>query len=176
MTTVRQGDCVFSVDVENTEKYYAAQALCDCPYCRNYYAQIASALPQLSAFLLVFGADALRPDEVSSIEVGDHIVYLCVDYTVCGKIDAMPQNETDICGGPPIHVAFTDGFVSPNTQTDAYFTISVTDLSLPWVLDEPFPTAARKRSLTKIKGLFRKIGKTCKSASPLREVLFCSIP
>lgn len=166
MTTVRQGDCVFSVDVENTEKYYAAQALCDCPYCRNYYAQIASALPQLSAFLRVFGADALRPDEVSSIEVGDHIAYLSVDYTVCGTIDAMPQNETDICGDPPIHVAFTDGFVSKNVQTEAYFTVSVTDLSLPWVLDEPFPTAARERVSAKIKRLFRKIGKTRKSTSP----------
>lgn len=166
MTTVRQGDCVFSVDVETTEKYCAAQALCDCPYCRNYYAQIASALPRLSAFLHVFGADALRPDEVSSIEVGDHIAYLSVDYTICGKIDAMPQNETDICGDPPIHFAFTDGFVSPNTQTEAYFTISVTDLLLPWGLDEPFPTAARERASAKIKRLFRKIGKTRKSTSP----------
>lgn len=166
MTTVRQGDCVFSVDVENTEKYYAAQALCDCPNCRNYCAQIASALPQLSAFLHIFGADALRPDEVSGIEVGDHIAYLSVDYTVCGTIDAMPQNETDICGDPPTHVAFTDGFVSKNVQTEAYFTVSVTDLSLPWVLDEPFPTAARERVSAKIKRLFRKIGKTRKSTSP----------
>ena len=51
MITIHRADDVFSVDTEQTQRYDAAHSLCDCGYCRNYYAQIKGKLPKLDAFL-----------------------------------------------------------------------------------------------------------------------------
>lgn len=49
MITIQRADDAFSVDTEQTQRYY--ESLCDCGYCRNYYAQIKGKLPKLDAFL-----------------------------------------------------------------------------------------------------------------------------
>lgn len=138
MITLKKDDYVFSVDVEQTEKYYETHSLCDCVYCRNYYAQIKDKLPKLSDFLSEFGVDISKPDEISSIEMADSIDYISVDYTVCGTIESMGNYESDIYDNLFLSIVITDGFASPNEQTGKYFTISVMNMELPWVLDEPF--------------------------------------
>lgn len=50
MITIQRADDVFSVDTEQTQRYDAAHSLCNCGYCRNYYAQIKGKLPKLDAF------------------------------------------------------------------------------------------------------------------------------
>ena len=52
MITLQKEDDAFSVDTEQTQRYDEAHSLCDCGYCRNYYAQIKGKLPKLDAFLV----------------------------------------------------------------------------------------------------------------------------
>ena len=57
MTKIEKDEYVFSVDVEKTQEYYRTHSICDCAYCRNYYAQIKNKLPKLNDFLSEFGVD-----------------------------------------------------------------------------------------------------------------------
>ena len=76
----------------------------------------------------------------------------------------MGQYEIDIHDNLFFNLVITDGFSSPNEQTDDYFTISIANLfELPWVLDKPFPKPINElikfKSTSKIKEFFRKIFK-----------------
>ena len=161
MTTIRKDDYVFSVDIERTKDYYKTHSICDCVCCRNFYAQIENKLPKLTQFLEKFGVDILRPDEISSIESNNAIDYLNVDYTVCGSVDNMSEYEIDIFDDLFLSVIVTDGFVSPNEQTKDYFTLSISNIILPWVLEEPFPSMIKEEKAKEprhiFKNLFKKI-------------------
>lgn len=139
MTKIQKNDYVFSVEVEKTQEYYKTHSICDCICCRNYYAQIKNKLPKLNDFLIEFGVDISRPDEIMSVEMDDYIDYINVDYTVCGSIKSIGDYEINLQDNMLISIIITDGFVSPNEQTGEYFTISIMQIKLPWVLDEPFP-------------------------------------
>lgn len=139
MTTIRKDEYVFSVDVEKTQEYYKTHSVCDCVCCRNYYAQIKNKLPKLNAFLSEFGVDISRPDEIMSVGTDNYIDYINVDYTVCGKVKTTEECEIDIYDDMFLSVVIGNGFASPNEQKGEYFTISVMQIKLPWVLDEPFP-------------------------------------
>lgn len=130
MTTIQKNGYVFLVDREKTQQYYRTHTLCDCVYCRNYYAQVRQQFPRLDAFLSEFGVDIARPDEIMSVELEGHVAYLNVDYTVCGRVQTMGEGEIELYDGRLLHIAVTEGFASPNEQTGDYFTISVTELEL----------------------------------------------
>ena len=130
MTTIQKNGYVFLVDREKTQQYYRTHTLCDCVYCRNYYAQVRQQFPRLDAFLSEFGVDIARPDEIMSVELEGRVAYLNVDYTVCGRVQTMGEGELELYDGRLLHIAVTEGFASPNEQTGDYFTISVTDLEL----------------------------------------------
>lgn len=51
----------------------------------------------------------------------------------------MGECEIDIYDNLFLSIVIKNGFASPNEQTGEYFTISVTQIKLPWVLDEPIP-------------------------------------
>ncbi len=139
MTIIQKDEYVFEVDVEKTKNYYKAHSLCNCDYCKNYYAQIKGKFPKLEAFLSEFGIDIEKPDEIMSVESDDKIDYINIDYTVNGKITAMGQYEIDIQDELFLSLVITDGYASPNEQTSDYFTISVYNIQLPWILDKLFP-------------------------------------
>lgn len=130
MTTIQKNGYVFLADREKTQQYYRTYTLCDCVYCRNYYAQVRQQFPRLDAFLSEFGVDIARPDEIMSVELEGHVAYLNVDYTVCGRVQTMGEGEIELYDGRLLHIAVTEGFASPNEQTGDYFTISVTELEL----------------------------------------------
>ena len=130
MTTIQKNGYVFLVDREKTQQYYRTHTLCDCGYCRNYYAQVRQQFPRLDAFLSEFGVDIARPDEIMSVELEGRVAYLNVDYTVCGRVQTMGEGELELYDGRLLHIAVTEGFASPNEQTGDYFTISVTELEL----------------------------------------------
>ena len=127
MTTIQKADYVFSVDTEKTKKYYEIHTLCNCAYCRNFYAQAKDKFP-----------DITKPDETLSVETDNAIDYISIDYTVCGSIASTGHNF-EIIDHFPLSVVITNGFASPNEQTGRYFTISVENIKLPWELDEPRP-------------------------------------
>ena len=97
-----------------------------------------------------------------SVEMDNYIDYIHVDYTVCRKVKAMGEYEIDIYDDLFLSVVITNGFASPNEQNGEYFTISVMQITLPWVLDEPFPKPimgkgkAALKTIKSFKKLFKK--------------------
>lgn len=138
MITIKKDGYVFSVDIEKTKKNYETHSLCMCADCRNYYAQIKSKYPKLDSFLSGFGVDTAKPDEISCVDGDNCTEYIIVDYTVCGNIKETGKSEIEIYDSSFISIVFTNGYVSPNEQTGEYFTVSVMQIVLPWVLDELF--------------------------------------
>lgn len=159
MEIIKKEGYIFAAGIKKTREYYKTNLLCNYSCCRNYYVQIKSKFPKLSDFLSNFGIDISKPDEIISIETDSEINYMNIDYTVCGSIDKAGQNEIEIYDNLPLKIIVTDGFVSPNYQHGAYFTISVEGVDPPWVLNEPFPKPITKRSEFKHKNLLRKIFK-----------------
>lgn len=158
MTTIEKDGYIFSVDIERTQEYYRTHSLCDCVSCRNFYAQAKISYPEMDAFLSRFDVDIARPDEIGSVEEENQIDYTFVAYTVCGKIESMGEYEIDVYDGPvPASIVVTNGFSSPNEQTGDYFTLTVMQLKLPFVLDEPFPEPI---PIPKRSRLFSKLFKT----------------
>lgn len=157
MTTIKIDEYTFSVDVEKTREYYKTHALCDCASCRNFYAQARGKLPKLDELLTQFGVDISRPDEIWSVEADDHIDYISTDYTVCGRVEEMGKYEIDLYDEQFLSVVVTDSFTSPNEQTGEYFTLSVDNISLPWVLNEPFPKPIKATAASKFKHFLGKI-------------------
>lgn len=143
MVLIEKNNYKFSVDIEKTKEYYNTHSLCDCVCCRNYYKQIAKELPKLKEFLADFGVDISKPDEIMSVENEGYIDYINIDYTICGNVINMSEFEIDIYDNQFLNVIVTEGFASPNEQTGDYFTLSVMNIRLPWVLDEPFPTPVK---------------------------------
>lgn len=148
------------VDVEKNVEYSEKLTLCDCPPCRNFYAQADHALPVLKEFLAELGVDVSRPDESGWYEEGEEIVYSFVAYTAVGKILDFDEHEIDLRDGDRfLSIVINENSV-PNEQTEEYFVINVYGITLPWVLDEPLPEPETKPSLKKrIAELWRKMFK-----------------
>ena len=156
MATIQKEEYVFEVDIEKTTEYYKTHSLCECDCCENFYTQINGMFPKLESFLSDFGIDISKPDEIMSFELNNTIQYISVDYTVCGKVATMGQHEIGIQDNKWFSIDITDGFASPNEQTADYFTISVNNIELPWVLDKPFPESIANN---RIKGFLKKLFK-----------------
>ena len=157
MTTIQIANHIFAVDVNRTKEYYQTHTLCDCDYCRNYYKQIKGKFPQLEAFLSQFGVDISKPDEISSCTYEDEIDYYAVYYSVCGEITKDSEYEIDIYDNLFLSIVVHDDIAPPNEQTGQYFTFSVFQIRLPWVLDEPLNPTAKERVFDKFHEIFKKI-------------------
>ena len=127
-------DWVFDVDMTATMEYSAREAAehCDCGYCRNFYASVDEAYPQLRPFLAQFGLDIEAPEElmpfdptlyVSCYAVEGHIVKKGKPLIMVDGVKVMPQTAMD--------AMINCGMCAP------YFVLSVGPITLPWVLDEP---------------------------------------
>ncbi len=155
MIIIEKDDWKFSVDVEKTKEYYKTHSLCECADCRNFYTQIEEKLPKLKEFLSEFGVDVTRPDEISSIDLEGEIDYLKVDYTVCGEI-IEGDYEIDIYDNLFLSIVVNDDCVCPNEQTGKYFTFTVFQIVLPWVLDEPLNPTVKERFFDKVHAFLEK--------------------
>lgn len=155
---IKKEDYIMDVDVDQTKEYYRSHSLCDCPSCRNYYAQVKDRFLLLDEFLLDLGVSIDRPDEMGCVELDNEIQYIFASYTVCGKILELDKYEIDINdGGLFLNIVIGDSFV-PNEQKTEYFVVTVYNIVLPWILDEPFPEPVllKKKMIDKIKALFSK--------------------
>ena len=138
---IKKQDYKMDVDVDQTIEYYREHSLCDCPACRNFHAQAATALPRLYAFLSELGVDISRPDECAWDVSGTSIDYFFVAYTVSGKVLQYDTYEIDLQdGGLFLNIVINDNHI-PNGQKEEYFVLSVYGIKLPWILDEPLPYA-----------------------------------
>lgn len=155
MQIVKKENFTFCVDIEKTREYYLSNTLCDCSGCRNLYVQIETISEKLVDFLSKFGIDICRPDESANVEKNNYIDYLFIGYTVVGRIETEGVYETDI---EDFHIKISKGDTPddwfPNEQKEPCFFVSVTGVSLPWVLDEPFPGA--ENCIDRVKRFFKK--------------------
>ena len=145
------------VDVEKTREYYRSLSLCDCLTCRNFYAQAKNALPELKEYLGRFGVAIDRPDEIVCGDTGEKTEYLCVSYTVCGKI--IEGDECELCvqsGGLELEVTISGSYI-PNEQHDDYFVVSVYGIVLPWVLEESPAQMEKKKYIRLLPRIFALI-------------------
>ncbi len=155
---IQKQDCKMDIDIDQTKEYYKTHSLCDCPSCRNYYAQVKERFHLLDEFLLELGVSIDRPDEMGCVEADNEIQYIFASYTVCGKILELDKYEIDFNdGGLFLNIVIGDYFI-PNEQKNDYFVVSIYNIVLPWVLNEPFPQAVpiKERFIDKIKAIFSK--------------------
>ena len=159
MAIIEKEDYIFDVDIEKTKEYYATRTLCDCDECQNYYRQVEHTLPKLKNFLLDFGIDIARPDEICSFFHSGNVVYCAIAYTAVGECIKCGEHEIDMeDGGLFLNLVINKNPVYPNEQGDRQcFEIEVRNVDLPWVLEAPHKDENAKISIwTKIKRLFNK--------------------
>ncbi|MBR2875725.1 MAG: hypothetical protein IKC01_01155 [Clostridia bacterium] len=151
---------IFDVDIESSKAYSQEHSLCQCDEDRNFYVQARKEFPKLSTLLEKFGIMIDRPDEIRSIAMDGYIDYNFVSYTVVGEIKEASGYEIDLFDGEHfLNIAINDIGVPNEQKTDRYFTITVYNIQLPWVLDEPFPQSASLHRFSvfgKLKELFSK--------------------
>lgn len=155
---IRKENYIFDIDIESARAYSASHSLCSCGECRNFYRQVRGKLPKLAAFLDEMGIRVECPDEIGSSAADGRICYDFAAYTVPGRIIEIGRYEIDLQdGGLHLNIVVNSEYVPNEQKTSEYFTISVYNISLPWILDEPFPEPIElPRSLsTRIKGLFK---------------------
>ena len=159
MSIIKKEDYVFDVDIEKTKEYYSSKTLCECDECRNFYRQSDTAFPKLKNFLLDFGIDIARPEEICSTYNKGMVDYHAVSYTAVGECIQCGEYEFDIeDGGLFLNLVINKNPVYPNEQEDRQcFEIVIYNIRLPWVLDTPHEEERPKITFwTKIKQLFNK--------------------
>jgi hypothetical protein len=155
---IQKENYVLDVDLEASKTYSKTHSLCDYSEDRNFYAQAKDTFPALASFLADFGILIERPDEISSAAVDNEINYHFISYTVVGKVLEFNKYEIDLFDGGLFLNIVIDNLSVPNEQrTSDYFTITVYNVRLPWVLNEPFPGSEQVGSVRgKIKNLFKR--------------------
>jgi hypothetical protein len=78
-----------NANIEKTQKYYHSiepESLCDCNYCKNYYAQIKATYPAVTSYLASLGVDIEKPFDVSPLEPENGMLEYCAcQYIVFGS-------------------------------------------------------------------------------------------
>lgn len=143
MKKIQKDGYVFLTDIGENREYYRQNSLCDCPECRNFYAQISRKYPKLEAFLFEFGVDIARPDELIWMEQKKKMEYIAM-YTVRGEANSLLPEVIHI-GTQQIVVNQTVDF--PNERDLPCFGLTVSSFSLPWVLSDPFPGSEQKKGI-----------------------------
>ena len=156
---IKKQNAILDIDLDATKKYSATHNLCDCADDRNFYVQSREKFPKLTEFLEELGLLIDRPDEIGSVTYNNEVEYLFISYTVVGKILEFDKYEIDMFDGDLFLNIVIDNWYVPNEQTtDEYFTVTVYNVTLPWVLDEPFPDdeTPTKSFIQKLKDFFKK--------------------
>ena len=78
-----------NVDIVKTKEYYnslSSDMLCDCDYCKLYYAKSRKEFSELALWLDKYGVDIEKPFEVMSLEPDESgmLDYIGVQYIVFG--------------------------------------------------------------------------------------------
>jgi hypothetical protein len=159
-------DWKFNVDIDATMAYSAEEAAahCTCGYCRNFYAAVDWAYPDLRRFLADFGVHIEASEELMPYEPTVMDGY----YAVCGKVLQFGSKPMTING---LFVTVADPKVlHMNVYCPApFFVLNTGMMSFPWVLDEPaeevLSTANEPEFLQKMMNRLLQIG----SAEKLKQ-------
>lgn len=158
---VRKHGFILDVDMEETARYSRTHSLCDCNEDRNLYAQARETFPKLTELLAQVGLLIDRPDETGSVAMDGYIDYLFVSYTVIGEILESDKYELELSdGGLTLKVVIDYSYIPNEQKTKRLFTVTVYNIDLPWVLNEPFPAydapVRASAFFRRIKEYFRK--------------------
>ncbi len=132
-------DWEFDIDLERTMEYSAAEAAehCDCAYCRNFYAAVDDAYPELRPFLAQFGIDIEAPDELLPYDLEGKMYYDGV-YMVSGSVLHLGKAPFFSCRGLEVTSMDEEHMLhDPHSCPKPCFPLDVGTAVLPWVLDEP---------------------------------------
>lgn len=152
------GKTTVEFDFDLTKEYYKTHTVCDCCDDKNYQHLAKSKFPELDTFLSQFGADISRPDETGSVylDKSETIQYLFVAYTVVGKIITDGQETITLTEyGPPVKISINNEHY-PNEQKGDYFTIVVSGIEMPWLLDGEYPDKPKKSFFQRLITHFKK--------------------
>lgn len=123
----------FDVDIPNTEAYSKriTDDHCNCGYCRNFYATVDRAFPNLRPFLAQFSVDVEGPVEMMPFEPT-----LCqLTYCVSGRVIA--RDATPIMlDGMMLEVVDGEDLDIETQCPKPYFAFITGYMELPWVLEE----------------------------------------
>lgn len=128
-------DWIFDLDVQATTAYSAKEAAehCDCANCRNFYAAIDDHYPHLRPFLAQFGLQVEAPDQMSPMEISPERIDYDPMFYVFGRI--LQQGQYEMAAGLANIVAYP---LEEGIDGREAFELNVFEVSLPWVLEEPF--------------------------------------
>ena len=123
---------VFDVDEEGTRERSALELAehCSCKNCQNFYAALGTFCPHLGPFLARFGLFWDAPDRMSPVEYTLDRVDYDPQYHVFGTI--LEYGKTPMSAG---NVTVTAQPSEGLLEGKPCFTLLVSDISLPWVLD-----------------------------------------
>ncbi len=130
MVQLRIDDWLFEINMTRTMAYSAeeAEGHCTCDDCRNFYAAVDDHHPQLRPFLAQFGIDVEAPEQMSPVAISKDRIDYDPSYIVFGRI--LSHGTFNMAAGKASFVAQADG---------DRFWLHTYDVSMPWVLDIPFP-------------------------------------
>ena len=128
-------DWEFDIDMKATMEYSTNETAdhCTCAYCRNFYVTIDEIYPKLRPFLAQFGINVEAPDELMPFDLPNQMNYDGV-YVVSGKILATGRSLLCVDG---VQIAPEYDSQINHPQLHPCFYLTVNDIQLPWVLEEP---------------------------------------
>lgn len=125
----------FDIDMTAIMEYSSNEAKyhCDCAYCRNFYAAVDEVYPNLRPFLARFGLDIEAPDELMPFDMENRMDYDGV-YVVAGCILTKGDELIQV---DDLRIAPEYDSEINHSQLQPCFYLTINDIMLPWVLDEP---------------------------------------
>jgi hypothetical protein len=120
------------MNIKKTQKYYhsiGSESLCNCNYCKNYYAQIKADYPAVASYLASLGVDIEKPFDVSLLEPENGMLEYCACwYIVFGSC---PDTYRHKIGDVEFHVASTH----PSTEIEEeHFVLEFSPIRLKVIL------------------------------------------
>ena len=132
----------FDFDKQATQSNYESVELCGCATCKNYYANVSKMPSDLRNFLEQFGIDIAKPIETWSTEadkenmlVNNNEIFYAVNGYAASTIEPC---EPIAIGGTAIYPDSDSPnvFTPPNNFTQPYFILNVSNLWLPWTVED----------------------------------------
>lgn len=118
-------------DIEKTRAYYrnlGPESICNCDYCRNYYARVKAAYPEVARYLDSLGIDIEKPFELflPDEDEGGYLEYPICQYVVFGTY---PEDYSHQIGD----VTFGRSDCHPRTKIDEeHFVLDFYPIRLPF--------------------------------------------
>jgi hypothetical protein len=139
-------DWEFNYDIQATKDNYKKNNKCNSTPCKNFRKLIKNNYPKLYEFLLKFGVNIERPEEIMWFEgnKNEEIIDYNAWYIIKGEIVKNGNYEIDI---DTLNIVVTNSNKgSPNTEVnEPYFWFCVYNIVLPWKMKEDFSNIFPKK-------------------------------